>query len=155
MFKCIDVQYRLLKQRHFLQHTVCSYNNNNNNNELLQVVIPRGALKAKGLLLACVRDPNPCIFFEPKIMYRIAVDDVPDDDYEFPLGKADVLVEGKDVTLIGWGTQVHVLLEVAEIANKDFGISCEVIDLVSILPWDKQTVSDVCSENNFCLLHLV
>lgn len=88
-------------------------------------------------------------------MYRIAVDEVPDDDYEFPLGKADVLVEGRDVTLIGWGTQVHVLLEVAEIANKDFGISCEVIDLVSILPWDKQTVADVCSENSFCLLHLM
>lgn len=108
----------------------------------LKIVIPRGARKAKGLLLACVRDPNPCIFFEPKIMYRLAVDDVPDDDYEFPLGKADVLVDGKDVTLIGWGTQVHVLLEVAEIANKDLGISCEVIDLVSILPWDKQTVVD-------------
>lgn len=76
-------------------------------------------------------------------MYRLAVDDVPDDDYELPLGKADIIVKGRDITLIGWGTQVHVLLEVAEIANQDYGISCEVIDLVSILPWDKKTVSDV------------
>uniref|UniRef100_A0A2S2PH05 3-methyl-2-oxobutanoate dehydrogenase (2-methylpropanoyl-transferring) n=1 Tax=Schizaphis graminum TaxID=13262 RepID=A0A2S2PH05_SCHGA len=108
----------------------------------LKIVMPRSALTAKGLLLSCIRDPNPCIFFEPKIMYRLAVDDVPDNDYELPLGKADVLIEGKDITLIGWGTQVHVLLEVAEIANKDFGISCEVIDLVTILPWDKQTVAN-------------
>jgi len=108
--------------------------------------MPRSAQTAKGLLLSCVRDPNPCIFFEPKIMYRLAVDDVPDDDYELPLGKADVLIEGRDVTLIGWGTQVHVLLEVAEIAHKDFGISCEVIDLVTILPWDKQTITNVSSQ---------
>lgn len=113
-------------------------------------MIPRGAQTAKGLLLACVRDPNPCIFFEPKIMYRLAVDDVPDDDYELPLGKADVLVEGTDITLIGWGTQVHVLLEVAEMANKDCGISCEVIDLVSILPWDKITVANVSIHYDFC-----
>lgn len=111
--------------------------------------MPRSALTAKGLLLSCIRDPNPCIFFEPKIMYRLAVDDVPDDDYELPLEKAEVLIEGRDITLIGWGTQVHVLLEVAEIANKDFGISCEVIDLVTILPWDKQTVANVSSQNIF------
>lgn len=115
----------------------------NINLNLLQIVIPRGAQTAKGLLLSCVHDPNPCIFFEPKIMYRLAVDDVPDEDYKLPLGKADVMVEGRDVTIIGWGTQVHVLLEVAEIAQKDYGISCEVIDLVTILPWDKQTVANV------------
>lgn len=84
-------------------------------------------------------------------MYRLAVDDVPDDDYELPLEKADILVEGRDITLIGWGTQVHVLLEVAEMANKE-GISCEVIDLVTILPWDKQAVSNVnYSLNNYSL----
>ncbi|XP_063222827.1 2-oxoisovalerate dehydrogenase subunit beta, mitochondrial isoform X2 [Bacillus rossius redtenbacheri] len=106
----------------------------------LKVVIPRGAAKAKGLLLACIRENDPCLFFEPKALYRGAVDDVPAKDYTLPLGKADVLVEGDAVTLIGWGTQVHVLLEVAQFAKEQLGVSCEVIDLVTILPWDKDAV---------------
>ena len=56
---------------------------------------------AKGLLLSCIRDKNPCIFFEPKILYRSAVENVPIKDYELPLGKADIVVPGDDVTLIG------------------------------------------------------
>merc|ERR1712228_1159856 len=75
----------------------------------LKIVIPRSPAKAKGLLLACIRDQNPCIFFEPKILYRSAVEQVPTKDYELPIGSADVMVEGSDVTLIGWGTQVHFL----------------------------------------------
>ncbi|XP_974707.1 2-oxoisovalerate dehydrogenase subunit beta, mitochondrial isoform X1 [Tribolium castaneum] len=106
----------------------------------LKVVIPRGPIKAKGLLSACIRDPDPCIIFEPKTLYRAAVEEVPVDDYVLPIGRADVLLEGNNVTLIGWGTQVHVLLEVAQLAKKQLNVSCEVIDLVSILPWDKSTV---------------
>ncbi|CAG9830351.1 unnamed protein product [Diabrotica balteata] len=106
----------------------------------LKVVIPRGPIKAKGLLLSCIRDPDPCLVFEPKILYRQAVEEVPVDDYQLPIGKADILVEGNDVTLIGWGTQVHVLKEVAQLAKEKLKVSCEVIDLVSILPWDTETV---------------
>ncbi|EDW64525.2 uncharacterized protein Dvir_GJ17514 [Drosophila virilis] len=106
----------------------------------LRVVIPRGPIKAKGLLLACIRDANPCIMFEPKTLYRAAVEDVPTEAYAEDLGKCDILREGKDVTLVGWGTQVHVLLEVADLAKKQLDIDCEVIDLVSILPWDTQTI---------------
>jgi 2-oxoisovalerate dehydrogenase E1 component beta subunit len=61
-----------------------------------QIVIPRGPIKAKGLLLACIQDKNPCIFFEPKVLYRAAVEDVPVKEYTLPLGKADVLVSGKE-----------------------------------------------------------
>jgi len=75
----------------------------------LKVVIPRGAVKAKGLLLSCIRSNDPCIFFEPKILYRTAVEQVPTKDYELPIGKADVLMEGENVTLLGWGTQVSYL----------------------------------------------
>ena len=82
-----------------------------------QVVVPRGPVKAKGLLLSCIRDKNPCIFFEPKILYRSASEQVPKKDYELPIGKADILVPGDDVTLIGWGTQVHVLREVAQLGK--------------------------------------
>lgn len=59
-----------------------------------------------------MKDPNPCIIFEPKTLYRAAVEEVPTASYRDELGKAEILRSGKDVTLIGWGTQVHVLLEV-------------------------------------------
>ncbi|KAJ9596591.1 hypothetical protein L9F63_012383 [Diploptera punctata] len=106
----------------------------------LKVVIPRGPIKAKGLLLACIQDKDPCIFFEPKVLYRAAVEEVPLKEYTLPLGKADVLVRGDAVTLIGWGTQVHVLMEVADLVNKQLNVQCEVIDLVTINPWDMETI---------------
>ena len=86
--------------------------------------MPRGPVKAKGLLLSCIRDKNPCIFFEPKILYRSASEQVPKKDYELPIGKADILVPGDDVTLIGWGTQVHVLREVAQLGKFIFHKIC-------------------------------
>lgn len=106
----------------------------------LKIVIPRGPIKAKGLLLSCIRSEDPCIFFEPKVLYRSAVEMVPDKDYELPLGKADILEEGEDITLVGWGTQVHVLREVSQIAKQQLNVNCEVIDLVTILPWDTETI---------------
>ena len=118
----------------------------------LKIVIPRSPAKAKGLLLSCIRDKNPCIFFEPKILYRSAVEQVPVKDYMLPLGEADVLQEGSDVTLIGWGTQVHVLKEVADLAQEKLGISCEVIDLVSILPWDRDTVFKSVIKTGRCIV---
>lgn len=73
------------------------------------------------------------------------MEEVPVDDFQLPLGKADVLVTGSDLTMIGWGTQVHVLKEVAAILLEKHGVSAEVIDLVSILPWDADTVCKVTS----------
>ncbi|XP_002154798.3 2-oxoisovalerate dehydrogenase subunit beta, mitochondrial isoform X1 [Hydra vulgaris] len=106
----------------------------------LKVVIPRSPSQTKGLLLASIRDPNPVIFLEPKILYRQAVEEVPLKDYELPLSKAEVVVEGSDVTLVGWGTQFHVLRDAAQMAKEKHGISCEVIDLRTILPWDEETI---------------
>ncbi|KAJ8027412.1 2-oxoisovalerate dehydrogenase subunit beta, mitochondrial [Holothuria leucospilota] len=106
----------------------------------LKVVIPRGPTQAKGLLLSCIRDRNPCIYFEPKVLYRAAVEEVPVQDYMIPLSQAEVILEGNDITLVGWGTQVHVLWEVAELAKEKLGVSCELIDLQTILPWDEETV---------------
>ena len=120
----------------------------------LKVVIPRGAIQAKGLLLSCIRDQNPCIFFEPKILYRSAVEDVPTCEFELPLGKAEIVEEGSDITLVAWGTQVHVLREVAQTAHERMGISCEVIDLRSILPWDLETVANsVCKTGRLLISH--
>ncbi|XP_065057038.1 2-oxoisovalerate dehydrogenase subunit beta, mitochondrial-like [Rhopilema esculentum] len=106
----------------------------------IKVVIPRGPIQAKGLLLAAIRDPDPCIYLEPKILYRQAVEEVPMEDYELPLSKAEIVEQGSDVTLIGWGTQIQVLRETAKMAQDKLGVSCEIIDLRTILPWDEDTV---------------
>jgi len=105
----------------------------------LKVVMPRGPIEAKGLLLSSIRDKNPVIFFEPKILYRAAVEEVPQGDYMIPLGKADIMRQGKDVTVIGWGGQLRLLEKACKMAE-DEGISCELIDLRTLLPWDTETV---------------
>ncbi|KAG4066656.1 hypothetical protein HA402_007292 [Bradysia odoriphaga] len=93
----------------------------------LKVVVPRGPNKAKGLLLACIKDKDPCIVFEPKTLYRAAVEEVPEAAFESPIGKADILRSGSDVTLIAWGTQVHVMKEVADLAKEKFQVNCESV----------------------------
>ncbi|QSX39229.1 alpha-ketoacid dehydrogenase subunit beta [Shewanella cyperi] len=107
----------------------------------LKVVVPRNAYQAKGLLLASIRDPNPVVFFEPKRLYRASVGEVPEGDYEIELGKAEVLQQGKDITLLGWGAQMEILEKAAEMAAAE-GISCEVIDLRTLSPWDVDTVAE-------------
>jgi 2-oxoisovalerate dehydrogenase E1 component beta subunit len=107
----------------------------------MKIVVPRNPYQAKGLLLASIRDDNPVLFMEPKRLYRASVGDVPEEDYELPLGKAEVVKKGEHITLLAWGAQVEVIEKAAEMAEKD-GISCEIIDLRSILPWDAETVSE-------------
>jgi len=110
----------------------------------LKIIIPRGPRQANGLLLAAIRDPNPTLFFEPKVLYRAKIEgkdaQVPEGDYELPLGQAEVVREGKDITLLGWGSQIGRLEEAADRAALE-GISCEIIDLQTIIPWDVDTVA--------------
>ncbi|KAL5010010.1 hypothetical protein ScPMuIL_012315 [Solemya velum] len=108
----------------------------------VKVVIPRGPIQAKGLLLSCIRDKNPCIFFEPKILYRSSIEEVPTGDYTKPLSEAEVIMEGDDITMVAWGTQVHIMREVAMMAQEKLNVSCEVIDLQTILPWDMKSVAE-------------
>ncbi|XP_034945830.1 2-oxoisovalerate dehydrogenase subunit beta, mitochondrial isoform X2 [Chelonus insularis] len=108
----------------------------------LKVVMPRGPIQAKGLLLSCAEEPDPCIVFEPKVLYRSTSDQVPLEDFKIPLGKAEVVRKGDSITLIGWGTLVHVLLEVADLVEKKIGATCEVLDIMTILPWDTETVCE-------------
>lgn len=77
---------------------------------------------------------------EPKALYRAAVEPVPTGDYEIPIGKAEVLREGRDVTVVGWGGHLKVLEEACDMAKAKNGIQCELIDLQTILPWDRETV---------------
>ncbi|KAF6134263.1 hypothetical protein GIB67_010062 [Kingdonia uniflora] len=105
----------------------------------LKVVIPRSPQQAKGLLLSSIRDPNPVIFFEPKWLYRLAVEEVPEHDYMLPLSEAEVIRQGNDITLVGWGAQLALMEKACDDAEKA-GISCELIDLKTLIPWDKETV---------------
>ena len=107
----------------------------------LKLVVPRNAYQAKGLLRACIKDDNPVIFFEPKRLYRASIGEVPEDDYIIPIGKAEVVTEGRDITLLAWGAQMEIIEKAAEMAEAE-GISCEVIDLRSIQPWDVDTVAE-------------
>ena len=118
----------------------------------LKVVIPRGPIQAKGLLMACIEDPNPCLFLEPKILYRQAVYDTPTDVYQIPIGKAEVLKEGKDVTLIGWGHDVMKIADAVQHVEKDFGADCEIIDLRSILPLDVETIVESVKKTGRCVI---
>lgn len=107
----------------------------------LVVIVASGPRDAKGLLLSAIRRPDPVLFFEPKALYRAAVEEVPVDDYEIPIGQARVWREGKDVTVVGYGAQMRVLQQACERAEKEMGLSCELIDLRTIVPWDVECVT--------------
>eukprot|EP00850_Spirogloea_muscicola_P000566 SM000002S05646 [mRNA] locus=s2:1347084:1350362:- [translate_table: standard] len=117
----------------------------------IKVVVPRSPAQAKGLLLASIRDPNPVIFLEPKSLYRMAVEEVPVDDYSLPLSQAEVMREGTDITLVGWGAQLGPM-ERACTAASDEGISCELLDLRTLLPWDRQSVEESVSKTGRLLV---
>ncbi len=106
----------------------------------LKVVIPSTPYDAKGLLKTSIRDPNPVVFLEQKLLYRTK-GPVPEigDDYTIPLGKADIKREGKDVTIITYGRMVPRSLKVAEDLAKE-GIDIEVVDIRSLVPLDKETL---------------
>jgi len=106
----------------------------------LTVVMPRSPVTAKGLLLSSIRSPDPVVFLEPKALYRAAVESVPVGDYEIPLQQAEILQTGHDVTVIGWGGQLRILETACKLAREQAGISCELIDLQTIVPWDQDTV---------------
>ena len=106
----------------------------------LRVVMPRSPAQAKGLLLAAIASNDPVIFMEPKVLYRAAVEQVPLDAYELPLEQAEVVKEGKDVTVISYGHPLYTCSSAIAAAEKDFDISIELIDLRSLYPWDRERV---------------
>ncbi|KAJ4293756.1 hypothetical protein N0V88_005264 [Collariella sp. IMI 366227] len=118
----------------------------------LRVIMPRSPTQAKGLLLAAIRSNDPCVFMEPKILYRAAVEQVPTGAYELPLSKAEVLKEGKDVTIISYGQPLYKCQAALEQAEQDLGVSVELIDLRTIYPWDKETVFQSVRKTGRCLV---
>ncbi|MBX0315356.1 alpha-ketoacid dehydrogenase subunit beta [Planococcus glaciei] len=106
----------------------------------LKVVMPSTPYDAKGLLLAAMRDPDPVLFLEPMKLYRAFQEEVPEEDYEIEIGKANIIREGEDVTLITWGPPVHTAKAVTERWAKEKGVSIELIDLRTVAPLDMETI---------------
>ena len=105
----------------------------------IKVVAPAFPADVKGLLAAAVRDPDPVLFFEQKSLYAMK-GEVPDGEYVDELGKANVLREGKDCTIVALALMVHRALEAAEILEREHGISCTVVDVRSLVPLDTRTI---------------
>ena len=106
----------------------------------LKVVIPSNPYDAKGLLISSIRDQDPVLFMEPKRIYRAAKGDVPEGEYTVPLGKAAVVKEGKDVTVVAYGAMIHIVNEAVTAAENENGTSCEVIDVRTLVPLDRDTI---------------
>lgn len=100
----------------------------------IKVVVPSTPYHAKGLLISAIRDPDPVIFLEPTRLYRLFKEDIPEEDYSIPLGKARIVQEGDDITIISWGNMLHRTLQ----AIKDY--DAEVIDLMTLHPFDEETL---------------
>ncbi|WP_027992203.1 alpha-ketoacid dehydrogenase subunit beta [Sinorhizobium meliloti] len=130
----------------------------------LKVVVPSNPYDAKGLLISAIEDPDPVMFLEPKRLYNGPFDghherpvtawskhelgDVPDGHYTIPIGKAEIRRKGSAVTVIAYGTMVHVALAAAE----ETGIDAEVIDLRSLLPLDLETIVQSAKKTGRCVV---
>jgi pyruvate dehydrogenase E1 component beta subunit len=107
----------------------------------LKVVIPSTPSDTKGLLASAIRDPDPVVFLEPKLIYRAFREDVPEEPYTVPLGEAAVRREGSDVSVYTWGAMTRPTLEAAENLAEE-GIDCEVVDLRTLSPMDEETITE-------------
>ncbi len=105
----------------------------------LKVVVPATPYETKGLLISAMRDEDPVLFMEPKRIYRALKEEVPEGDYTVPIGPARLVREGRDASVFTYGAMVHTVLEAAEAATKE-GIECEIIDLRTLLPFDRDAV---------------
>ena len=104
-----------------------------------KVVVPSNPYDAKGLLVSAIRDEDPVLFMEPKRIYRAFREAVPAESYSVLLGKAKVVREGTDATLIAWGAMVRVCLDAAEVLARE-DISSEVVDMRTLNPLDRETI---------------
>jgi pyruvate/2-oxoglutarate/acetoin dehydrogenase E1 component len=119
----------------------------------IKIVAPGTAYDAKGLLKAAIRDDDPVIFIEHKYLYRRIKEVLPTEDYITPIGKAAVRREGKDLTILTWGAMIYVADDAAKELEKD-GVSVEILDMRSILPFDEEAMlNSVAKTNRVIILH--
>ncbi len=114
----------------------------------LKIVYPSTPTDAKGLLCAAIEDPNPVLFFEHKYLYRTLREHIPDDYYTIPMGSANLIRKGADISIITYGLGVHWSLEVIE----EMKISASILDLRSLQPWDRDAVAELVRATNKVLI---
>ena len=119
----------------------------------LKIVVPSTPYDAKGLLLSAIRDDDPVFFLEPSKIYRAFRQEVPEEDYTIPIGKAKIVREGEAVTVVTWGAYVHEVMKAAEQLAAE-GIDAEVIDLRTIAPFDRAAIIEsVKKTGRFVVVH--
>ncbi len=106
----------------------------------LYVMMPSGPYDAKGMLKTAIRLDDPVIFLEPKSIYRVIKEEVPEEDYTIELGKGKVVREGGDVTVVTWGAMVHLADQAADFIKEKLGVELEIIDLRTLFPYDKDLI---------------
>jgi pyruvate dehydrogenase E1 component beta subunit len=106
----------------------------------LKMVIPSGPRNARALLLSAIRDPDPVVFYEGKAIYRAFREEVPEEEETFPIGQAQVVQEGRDITLVSYGAMMQPTLAAAAELQEREGLQAEVIDLLTLSPLDDETV---------------
>lgn len=120
----------------------------------IKVVIPSTPYDAKGLLTAAINSEDPVIFLEPKRIYRSGRQEVPEEEYEIEIGKAKVLKEGEDITVVGWGAQLREINAAVKELEENSDISVEVIDLRTVNPIDTETIIEsVKKTGRFLVVH--
>ena len=117
----------------------------------IKIVMPSNPYDAKGLLLEAIRDPDPVLFCEPDRLYRTGRAEVPDGDYTVPFGKAAVVREGKDVTLVAWSAAVELCLRAADRLLEE-GVSAAVVDLRTLVPLDVETLCAEVAKTGRCVV---
>jgi pyruvate dehydrogenase E1 component beta subunit len=108
----------------------------------LKMVIPSSPRNARALLVSAIRNPDPVIFFEPKAIYRAFREEVPEEEETMPLGKSQLVREGKDLTMISYGAMMRHVLEAASILKNEDGIEADVIDLLTLSPLDDEIFTE-------------
>jgi len=118
----------------------------------LKVVVPSGPRNARALLTASIRDDDPIIFYEPKAVYRAFREEVPEEPETMELGKAEIVREGKDITLITYGAMMRPCKEAVQDLAEDHNIDVELIDLLTISPMDTETLAESVQKTGRCVI---
>lgn len=117
----------------------------------IKVICPSNPYDAKGLIISAIQDPDPVLFMEPLKLYRAVRDEVPEEKYELEIGKGKYLDKGDDVTVIAWGAMVPIIMKAADEA-KEKGITCDVIDLRTLYPIDKDIIAESVQKTGRCVI---
>jgi pyruvate dehydrogenase E1 component beta subunit len=118
----------------------------------VKVVLPSTPRNARALLAAAIRDPDPVVFMEPKRSYRAFREEVPESPELMEIGRAQVVEEGEDVTVVAWGAMMRPTLEGVELLRKKSGIKADVIDLLTVSPMDSDTIIESVKKTGRCVV---